>query len=369
MKKPVINMMKVNRKISYLIIGFLTICVLESKAQSDCTQTLRQARTTFDEGRIHELEARLSGCIKSGFNDEERTEAYRLLILSYIYLDETDKADKTMLALLRDNHGFSINQQADPTELINLYETFRTKPIFFWGFRGGFNTTFVNVINAYGVHNLSNSNAKYSNKLGFVAGLLIEKNIGNRLTFRSDIQYINNTFDYENKFSKKTDDGSDIVVLTASEAQNSIGLSLMVQYTFFKPQEENQKNKIKKLNPYIGIGVTGRNLLSSNLTFDVSNKVGSSPDGPSEDLIEPEIRKSFNPTADIEVGIKKSVGLSYITTGLRYSYGLLDITDRHYDNGRLSTYYGFAANDINTHSITLFIGILIPNYSPKKLTK
>ena len=150
MKKPVTNMMKVNRKISYLIIGFLTICLLESKAQSDCTQTLRQARTTFDEGRIHELEARLSGCISNGFNDEERTEAYRLLILSYIYLDETDKADKTMLDLLHDNPGFKISNEADPTELINLYSTFRTEPIFFWGGKVGANTTFVNVQKTYG---------------------------------------------------------------------------------------------------------------------------------------------------------------------------------------------------------------------------
>ncbi len=362
-------MTKVNRAASLLTICLLTVCALQSKAQTACTQTLRQARTVFDEGRIHEIEGLLAGCIKNGFNDEERTEAYRLLILSYIYLDETENADKAMLALLKDNHGFSINQQADPTELINLYQTFRTKPTFFWGLKLGVNTTFVNVIGAYGVHDQNNTNAKYANKIGISGGLLIEKNFGERITLRSDFQYITNSFDFKNSFFKKTSDGSDIINSTATEAQTSLGLSLMAQYKLFQPKEDNRKSKIEKFNPYIGIGVTGQSLLSSNLTFDVSNSVGSSPDGPSEDLIGPGIRKKFNPTADVEIGIKKSVSLSYFTLGLRYSYGFLDITDRNYDNGRLSTYFGYAANDINTHSITLFFGILIPNYSPKKLNK
>ncbi|HNP19044.1 MAG TPA: porin family protein [Fulvivirga sp.] len=362
-------MTKVNRAVSIFTFCLLTVCALQSKAQTACTQTLRQARTVFDEGRIHEIEGLLAGCIKNGFNDEERTEAYRLLILSYIYLDETEKADNAMLALLKDNHGFSINQLADPTELINLYQTFRTKPTFFWGIRGGINTTFVNVINAYGIHDQNNTNAKYTNKIGIAIGLLAEKNFGERLTLRSDIQYITNSFDFKYGFFEKTTDGSKIINSTVTEAQTSLGLSLMAQYRLFQPKEDNRKSKIEKLNPYVGIGVTGRSLLSSNLTFDVSNSVGSSPDGPSEDLIGPEIRKKFNPTADVEIGIKKSAKLNYITLGLRYSYGFLNITDRNYDNGRLTTYFGYAANDINTHSITLFLGILIPNYSPKKLNK
>lgn len=345
-------------------------CALQTKAQTACTQTLRQARTVFDEGRIHELESLLEGCLKNnGFSDDEKTEAYRLLILSYIYLDETEKADKTMLELLKFNPGFEINTQADPAELINLYNTFRTKPIFFWGVRGGFNTTFVNVIKAYGVHNTSNSSAAYANRVGYSAGLLIEKVFSKKLTARADIQYVNNTFDYENSYLEESTTGSSLVISTATEVQTSIGLSFMAHYRFFKEKEEGKKRKIERLNPYVGLGVSAFNLLGSEITFDVSNNAGASPDGPAEDLVQAEIRKTLNPTIDMELGIKRKTGLSYLNAGFRYSYGILDITDKHYDNGRLSTFYGYAANDINTHSISVFIGLLIPQYVPKKLTK
>ena len=121
-------MIKATRFLLWSILVFIILClnIQDLKAQTACAQTLRQARTVFDEGRIHEIETLVSSCIEKGFTDEERTEAYRLLILSYIYLDEADKADEAMLALLRVNHHYQVNEQADPTELIVLYETFRT---------------------------------------------------------------------------------------------------------------------------------------------------------------------------------------------------------------------------------------------------
>lgn len=69
-------MQKVNKAFYVLlIIVSVTFCAFETKAQTACTQTLRQARTVFDEGRIHELEQLLSDCIDNGFTDDERTEA------------------------------------------------------------------------------------------------------------------------------------------------------------------------------------------------------------------------------------------------------------------------------------------------------
>jgi len=98
-----------------ILAGVLIFLVAaESIAQTACTQTLRRARTVYDEGRIQEMESLLESCIKSGFTDEERTEAYRLLILSYLYLDEPEKADEAMLALLKDNPQFAINERVDP---------------------------------------------------------------------------------------------------------------------------------------------------------------------------------------------------------------------------------------------------------------
>lgn len=357
-----------NLALTLLIIGSLSI---ELFAQTACTQNLRRARTVFDEGNIQSIEELLNDCIKdkkNGFSDEERTEAYRLLILSYIYLDETQKADEKMIALLKDNHGYSPSLDADPTELINLYNTFRHDPVFFWGIRAGANATYINVLAAYGIHPQNNTTAQYVLQPSLEVGLTFEKKFGNRITLKSDLQYFSNSFLYENSFFFSEDDEIFIVELNATETMVSFGATFMGQFAFFKDQKEKDKRGFERWNPYVGLGFTARYVNSSALAFDVQNSVGASPDGSDEDLIAAGIRKRFNPTVEFEVGVKKAWGLNYVNLGVRASYGLLNITDKHYVNGPLTTFYGWAANDINTHSVTLFASFLIPQYSPKKLT-
>src|SRR3954465_3021621 len=95
-------------------------------AQSSCTQTLRSARSVYDQGRLQELPDLLEGCLKNGFSVQEKVQAYKLLTLAYIYLEEAAKADAAMLALLNTDHYFEINLTTDPAEFVALYKTFRT---------------------------------------------------------------------------------------------------------------------------------------------------------------------------------------------------------------------------------------------------
>jgi outer membrane protein W len=366
MIKHVSNMVKVN-KLLLLSVFIIAFCALQSKAQTACTQTLRQARTVFDEGRIHEIEGLLEGCIKDGLSDDERTEAYRLLILSYIYLDETDKADNAMLALLKDNHAYEINETADPTELINLYRTFRTKPIFFWGFKLGAGTTFVNVINNYGLNDANSTFGKYGNTVGIEGGLMFEKILFNRIAAHADLSYNSNSFTYENNFLNESD-GNSLIEHLSTETQTSLGFSLMGQY-LIKTEAQLKKAGKKVRLPYVGIGATLKYITSSDLAAETDRDDGGGADGAAEDLIGEGFRKQLNPTVDIEAGYKIKSKLSFINLSVRYSYGLLNLTDKHYDNGRLSTFYGWAANDISTHFVTVSVGYLIPQYSPKKLIK
>ena len=351
---------------SILVISLLTISIPSVLAQTACTQTLRLARTVYDEGRIHELEELLSGCLKNGFSDEERTEAYRLLILSYIYLDESDKADETMLLLLREDPGFAINNDADPAELINLYNTFRTKPIFFWGLKFNVNTTFINVLESYSVLEYTGLESAYNNRVSIGGGAMLEKSFGSRITARANFEFNLNTFDYAATYFNEDELIADQL---ATENLNAAGLGLMAQVRLFPDKDEILKNGLETWNPYIGLGGTFSFILTSSLALETDRTDGSSADGPEEDLIKAEIRRQLNPTIDAEFGVKKRIGLSYLNIALRYSYGLLNLTDRHYDQGRLTTFYGWAANDINMHTATITFGILFPQYVPKKMVK
>src|SRR5688500_5368778 len=78
----------------YFMRRILLLCVVVlsvggyAHAQSTCAQTLRLAQSIYDQGRLHELPQLLDNCLKENqFNDEEKVNAYKLLTLTYIYLE------------------------------------------------------------------------------------------------------------------------------------------------------------------------------------------------------------------------------------------------------------------------------------------
>ncbi len=341
-----------------LLILFLFLFITQL-GYSQCAQILRQGRTVYDEGRIHELPSLLASCIKSGFTDEERTEAYRLLILSYIYLDEPDKADETMLALLRDNPEFQINQESDPAELINLYGTFRTKPIFMWGAKLDITNTFVNVINSYATHDQNSTFGEYTPEIGIGGSLIIEKELKNRITGRFEASLSTHKFTYSSSFLNTSNDPQGIASPELIETQTWLGASVLGQYEVFKTSS---------WKPYVTIGPSVYYLMVADLSAETAVDGGEQATGASLDLNEKEMRSKLNLMVSAGVGIKKKFGSLYFIANARYSYGLVNISEKHYDN-ELTLKYGAALNDISTGVASLSVGILLPQFSPKKLTK
>lgn len=85
------------------LLPFLILILIssESFAQlTSCAQTLRLARSTYEQGRLHEIPALLEKCLTGGFSQQEQVEAYKLLCLSYIYLEEPVKASIYCISFL-----------------------------------------------------------------------------------------------------------------------------------------------------------------------------------------------------------------------------------------------------------------------------
>jgi len=340
-----------------LLVLFILLFITQL-GYSQCAQILRQGRTVYDEGRIHELPSLLASCIKSGFTDEERTEAYRLLILSYIYLDEPEKADETMLSLLRDNPEFQINQESDPAELINLYGTFRTKPIFMWGGKLDITYTFVNVINSFATYDQNTTFGEYAPEIGIGGSLIIEKELKDRITGRFEASLSTHKFTYSSTFLTTPNEPNGIASPELIETQTWLGASVLGQYEIFKTSS---------WRPYVTLGPTAYYLMTADLSAETAVDGGEQATGTSLDLGEKEMRSKLNLMVSAGVGIKKKFGTLYFIANARYSYGLFNITEKHYDN-ELTLKYGAALNDISTGVATLSVGILLPQFSPKKLT-
>lgn len=348
-------------KFLFLYFFILAFCVTESIAQTACTQTLRTARTKFDQGLIHEMEGLLEACLNKGFTPEERTEAYRLLILSYIYLDETEKADEAMLELLKDNHNFAINPEADPSELINLYNTFRTNPIFRIGGKMGANYTSANLESTGGVNNLNNTtggnDSEYSGRLGFIIGIVGDIPINNLLTLNSELGFSINSFQATSNLYANIDGNvaSNNILI---ERQNWAGFQTMIQV---RPLKSN-------LNPYISIGGGIDYLISSQVT--ATREVLNEQPVKENTLDIAEARNSLNYYVSAGLGIKSKFNNGMLFAELRFKYGLNNLTN---SDEILSVapeyifdYYGNYDN-FSIVSAELTVGYLVDIYKPKKL--
>ncbi len=357
--------------------GLIGLTLLCSKAYSqetqpdlNCTQTLRTARSIYDQGRLHELPTWLNGClIKSedngGFTTNERIEAYRILTLAYIYLEEPEDADKSMVNLLHTDPFFQLDEEVDPVEFKNLYKKFRTNPVYRVGLKIGGNTDHINVISNHYMWAASKGKGEYNAKPGLQIGLLFEKDITERLIANPEVFFTSYSFNYSNSSALSTvgnEKGGDV---DHTISQKRLQANFLVQYKL-----KETKSIADKFIPYVAAGPTVAYLMASQ--FAGNTNVDEEITGTPFDTRENYKPLTFALTA--VAGVKFKVGGFYITGDFRFQYGFLNIVkkdnrlrwqgeaERLYD-------YGYVDNDFSLSQSMLNIGIIFPKFNPKKLIR
>ena len=336
------------------LVGITIFSWHTSKSQSTCAQTLRTARSTYDQGRLHELPALLEGCLRNGFTKQEKVEAYKLLTLTYIYLEEPGQADATMLKLLHTDPYFELNETADPAEFIALYRTFRTWPIYRMGAKVGVNATMPSIVSY--VDALEGVTARYKPAINFQAGVVFELPLSDKLTLNPELYFQLRSFHYDSTV------GLDTTLVNTSEgteSQSWLSLPISLQYA--------PSNK-SRLNPYVSVGVSVDYLLNASLTMNRirinANSTQERTFGVKED------RSNINLSAIASAGIKAKLGGGYVVSELRFIYGIKKINDKTaafsiddyllFDNG-------YADNIMKLNSIAVTAGYVYNVFNPKKL--
>jgi len=339
------------RLLLLIIIG----CTLFHRvsAQSTCTQTLRTARSTYDQGRLHELPSLLESCLRNGFTQQEKVEAYKLLTLAYIYLEEPTKADEAMLNLLNTDHYFEVNQATDPAEFIALYKTFRTKPVYRLGGKIGANATQPNVTES-AFANDGKSNYKYG--VNFQLYVTMEIPLTDRLTLGAELGFQQKIFNYTNNvtFTDTT------FTTTAKETQSWVSVPISIQYQF---------NELK-FKPYVSLGIQGDYLLSDAISGQRFRKGYQLVEQKSFDLA-PE-RKKFNVSAIAAIGTHIKLGGGFVVGEIRFIYGITKLNSKatafNVDNN-LSFNYGYADSVFKMNSLAASVGYVYNIFNPKKLRR
>ncbi|MBS1487383.1 MAG: PorT family protein [Bacteroidetes bacterium] len=354
----------------YLSAFIILLLSQGSYAQlTTCAQTLRLANSTYEQGRLHELPDLLAKCLENGFDKQEKVQAYKLLALTYIYLEEPEKADEMMLKILQTDNYFTINKDIDPAEFIALYNTFRTKPVYRLGVKFSMNVSQPNVSQ---FNPISDGNAKYTYKLGVGAGVAAEIPINlpffkHRATFAPELYYLTKSFTNQ---TNSVQLNSVYATSTGKETQNWISVPVMLQYRLFDKDElESAHRWIENLNPYVSFGVSGDYLLGASTSVDQKRVNNQSIDLFTEN-ISPQ-RMKFNLSVLAGAGIKSRVGKGFIIGEVRYAYGLTKVNSQStlFSNQLMLNNYKLVDGVFSLNSLFLNVGYVQNFFNPKKLKR
>ncbi len=347
------------------IFSALTIQLVYSQTvKPKPAQVLRLARATFEQGRLHELPLLLSDLHE--FSQAEKVDAYKLLTQAYIYLEEPEKADQSMLELLRTDHYFEINEAVDPAEFVALYKTFRTKPVYKLGLKIGPNTTFPSVLDNYYVGSDAFGKGKSGQQVGFQFGVVYEKDlfltssnsILNKLTIAPELLYVTRSFKYTNSNVFVNDStGESVGDFASVYKQTWVELSIIMQYAL----------KESRFNPYVGLGPTISYLATAtNSNQTLILKAGSTVSGPNLD-----VTNSYNKIMYSLIGvagIKVRAGSIYLNAEVRFQYGLTNVINpKKRTNAENVFDYASQFNNFKQSNTAIHIGAIYPIFKPKKL--
>lgn len=360
-------------------LAFLQVVCSPLLAQDDahrtepqnCTQILRTARSLYADGRLHELSFHMEGCLttpedQGGFTKPERIEAYKILTLTHIYLEEPGKADTSMIALLHTNPFVKLDTAIDPIELHNLYRKFKTDPSFMIGLKIGANLNHINVLanHYYWAH--GQGLGEYKSFPRFQYTLFFEKIISRdkRLIASPEFMYTTHSFEYTNN-SPLDEDERDGSALSHTLSYQRIQLNLIAQYRL-KPQTHVSDRFI----PFVAGGPAVGYLLNSTFTGTIN--VGETRSEPAFDT-----KFHYRPVSVSLIaiaGFKYNVGAFYFTADVRFQYGFLNVVNK---NNRFRWTpdsedmldLGYTDNDFSMSHSMLNVGIVIPRFHPVKTTR
>lgn len=330
--------------------------------QEECSFVLREAQNLYSQGLIEEIPGMLQNCLRSGFTKEERQQAYKLIIFSYLFDNNKEAAEEAMLNFLRRYPEYQITP-TDPVEFVYLYESYKTNPVFNYGLFGGLNLSHGTVVNR--VPTLSNIKYDYVPVApGFHAGLKFDYYVHPRWQISLEPMFMQtrHTFSYEDNIQ------INFAVVEYEESQTGIALPLSVAWDV----------KPGNFTPFIRLGGQVQYLLSSGIDpkiyiYDVSDGSPRTEQN-ATDIDNTTIRKSFYYAAFAGGGVKLKIPKGHFFLDIRYNFSFTEVLsakeDRYYDDPEVQDLIWFdllADSDYRLNNVLFSIGYVHSFYNPKKI--
>ncbi|UCH13251.1 MAG: PorT family protein, partial [Bacteroidales bacterium] len=313
-------------------------------AQEDCLSTFQDARRLFDQGRIGEIPEMLAPCIESGFTRTQKIEAYKLIILAYLFDDDQYAAEKNMLEFLRKYPEYEI-MPTDPVEFVYLFESYKTQAILSMGITFGPNLANPRIIEPYNAGDVTHNSSSNKSGLGFQAGFNISRYISDKLFMNIGINYTTNQYSFEDDYYNA--DEMQFTEITFKEKITIIDIPVTIAY------EISSRSIDYYLCTGISVGRINKVTGKPSRTYDVN-----SPPITGADISMNDFRVSNTFFSIIGAGFKYKVPRGYLMCDIRFNIGLNNIinVENRFESSELWSKYFYVDDDYSINYFTLTFG-------------
>jgi hypothetical protein len=218
-----------NLKLPALFL-ILSCSVFILSGQEDCSSKLVEAQRLYRQGLIEDIPQLLQPCIESGFTRAQRNEAYKILILAYLFDGNQYNAENTMVDFLKKNPEYEVMPN-DPVEFISLFETFRTMSVFSFGLNFGPNLTNPRIIEPYTQGDVNHTESRNITGVGYQAGLSMNRYIARRIFLNLGINIVHNSYRFVEEETQAVA-GQESVTTSLKESLDRYEVPLSIGYEF-----------------------------------------------------------------------------------------------------------------------------------------
>ncbi len=326
-------------------------------AQDDCLSTFQDARRLFDQGRISEIPEMLSPCIESGFTRTQKIEAYKLIILAYLFDDDQYAAEKNMLEFLRKYPEYEIMPN-DPVEFVYLFESYKTQAILSMGITFGPNLANPRIIEPYNAGDVTYNSSKNKTGLGFQAGFNLSRYISKKFFMNIGINYTINQYSFQDdiKYYYNAEE-QQFAEITFKENISIIDVPVTIAYEISS----------RDIDYYLCTGISIGSINKVNGTPSRIYDINSSPIT-GADISMTDFRVSNTFFGIVGAGFKYKVPRGYLMCDIRYNIGMNNIIkdENRFKSSELWSKYFYIDDDYSINSFNLTFGYYFSIYKPKK---
>ena len=331
-------MTKPHIKHIFLLFSILVFISIKINAQENCSLNLMKAQKLYEDGVIEQIPQILQPCIDQGFSNEDRIQAMKLIILSYLFDNNEKEAENAMLTFIKKYPDYEC-LATDQPEFIQLFKTYQKVPTYAVGVLAGTNFSLVHPTNLFGTNEQEGTYS--SNGAGFQGGISYRKYYSPKYELNVEAYLSSNSYQFVNSNIS----GGNSVTFTEKQTYFQLPISAIYNGSTFG-----------NFTSFLRGGINFGYMLSSKADIKRGNNalnisiVESGIDWASN-------RNSFQLSGVLGCGLVYNLKNSFLVLDIRYNLGFLNEVNSSNRNTNQDIYFKYLYNEndfkLNTFNISI----------------